>query len=351
MKKIFLLILLMLFACGKKNNFTWSNYSLEEALSLNTDKIIFLDFYNDNWGGCVRLEAETLSNDKVIEFANKNLISIKIDAWDNKEGSEIFNHYNGIYIPLLIFLDGSGNEIERIIGYKNVEEFLTILNNVLNNTDTFMSLFDQYTQGDTNSDLIDKLSHKSETRNNDSLSTELYSIILNNESKYDTSIIERADFYFAKSALKNGDSSKINDFISSYKGSDRVVDAYNQLVYHYKSTKDTLLEINTLKKTVDLFSDNPSILNRYAWRMTELNTELKDALEKIDNALLLTEKTNPSYPQLLDTKAEVLWRMDLFDDAIIIIDEAISIDDEYQYYKDQRDKFKKSKSKVNTDSI
>jgi len=214
-----------------------------------------------------------------------------------------------------------------------------------------MSLFEKYTKGDKNSDLIDKLSYKSEIRNNDSLSTELYSIILNNQSKYDTSIIERADFYFAKLELKNDNISKMNNFINSYTESDRVGDAYNQLAYYYRNVKDTLSEISTLKKMVDKFSNNPSSLNGYAWRMSELNKELKDALNKIDKALSLTEKDNPSYPQLLDTKAEILWRMDLFDDAIIIIDEAISIDDEYQYYKDQRDKFKKSKSEINADSI
>jgi len=48
MKKIILLTLLLLFSCGKKNNFIWTTYSLEETLSLNTDKIIFLDFYSDN---------------------------------------------------------------------------------------------------------------------------------------------------------------------------------------------------------------------------------------------------------------------------------------------------------------
>jgi len=52
MKKIFLLSVLILFSCGKKSElkskFPWSQYSLEEALTLNSDKIIFLDFYNDN---------------------------------------------------------------------------------------------------------------------------------------------------------------------------------------------------------------------------------------------------------------------------------------------------------------
>ena len=143
----------------------------------------------------------------------------------------------------------------------------------------------------------------------------------------------------------------MNDFIESYKDSDKVVDAYNQLAYHYRTIKDTLSEINTLKKIVNRSPDNSSLLNQYAWRMTELNKELKDGLEKINKALLLTDKTDPSYPQLLDTKAEVLWKMDLFDEAIKVIDEAISIDSEYKYYQEQRNKFKKSKSEININSI
>ena len=248
-------------------------------------------------------------------------------------------------------MNGEGEEIESDVGFYNVDDFLLLANNVLSNTGTFMRLLEKYKQGDKSPDLINKLSYKSETKNNDSLSTELYSIILNNQSKYDSSITERANFYFAKLALKDGDINKMNNFINSYKISDRIGDAYNHLVYYYKSNKDTLLEVRTLKKMVDKFPDNPSTLNRYAWRMTELNKELKDALEKINKGLLLIDKDDSSYPALLDTKAEILWRMDLFDEAIKVIDEAISIDSEYEYYKEQRDKFKKSKSKIKVDSI
>ena len=106
-----------------------------------------------------------------------------------------------------------------------------------------------------------------------------------------------------------------------------------------------------MKKIIEIFPDNSSSLNRYAWRMTELNKELNDALEQINKGLLLTDKNDSSYPQLLDTKAEVLWRMDLFDEAIEVINEAINIDDKSKYYKDQKQKFKESKSKVDTDSI
>ena len=214
-----------------------------------------------------------------------------------------------------------------------------------------MSLFEKYKQGDKNSNLIDKLSSKSEMKNNDSLSIELYSIILNNESEYASSVTERAVFYFAKLSLKEGNINKMNNFIVSYKESSRIGDAYNQLAYYYKTNKDTLLEVNTLKKMLDEFPDSPSLLNRYAWRMTEVNKELNDALEKINTGLSLTEKTDSSYPALLDTKAEVLWKMDLFDEAIKVIDEAINIDKESEYYNKQKKKFQESKSKIKVNSI
>ena len=37
----------------------------------------------------------------------------------------------------------------------------------------------------------------------------------------------------------NKDVNKMNKFIDFYKGSDRIADAYNQLVYYYKSNKDS----------------------------------------------------------------------------------------------------------------
>lgn len=48
MKKYLLIMALIIFSCSKKEKFEWSSYSLEEALALNSNKIIFLDFYSDN---------------------------------------------------------------------------------------------------------------------------------------------------------------------------------------------------------------------------------------------------------------------------------------------------------------
>ena len=46
MQHLILIMILFLFGCSEK--YPWADLSLEEALALKSDKIIFLDFYSDN---------------------------------------------------------------------------------------------------------------------------------------------------------------------------------------------------------------------------------------------------------------------------------------------------------------
>jgi len=46
---LFIFLSIILFSCSdEKSIYPWSDMSYEEAINLNTDKIIFLDFYYDN---------------------------------------------------------------------------------------------------------------------------------------------------------------------------------------------------------------------------------------------------------------------------------------------------------------
>ena len=46
---------------------------------------------------------------------------------------------------------------------------------------------------------------------------------------------------------------------------------------------------------------------------------------------------------IIDTEAEVLWKLKRYDEAIAAIDRSLAIDPESQYYKDQKKKFIESK--------
>tara|TARA_B100001029_G_C14971711_1_gene400641 strand:- start:55 stop:789 length:735 start_codon:yes stop_codon:yes gene_type:complete len=241
------------------------------------------------------------------------------------------------------------------VGYQDANDFLLTLNNVLNNQDTFISLFKKYNQGNRSVDLIDKLSIKSEERQDNELSSELYQFILDRVSEFDVEVYQRAKFYFAKQALKDDDTSKIKLFISNYNESNKLGPAYMELIRFYASKKDTLQEVETYKNMINSFIDSDiisisrksSLLNSYAWRMGELELNLEDALSKSTKSIQMVDslgdKAISNKPMLLDTKAEILWKMHKIDEAIIIIDKAIEMDPKSQYYKDQKIKFKNSK--------
>ena len=218
-----------------------------------------------------------------------------------------------------------------------------------------MSEEEKYNQGNRNVDLIDKLSIKSEERQDNELSSELYQFILDRVSEFDVEVYQRAKFYFAKQALKDDDTSKIKLFISNYNESNKLGPAYMELIRFYASKKDTLQEVETYKNMINSFIDSDiisisrksSLLNSYAWRMGELELNLEDALSKSTKSIQMVDslgdKAISNKPMLLDTKAEILWKMNEIDEAIIIIDKAIEMDPKSQYYKDQKIKFKNSK--------
>ena len=94
------------------------------------------------------------------------------------------------------------------------------------------------------------------------------------------------------------------------------------------------------------FPENINVLNSYAWRMTEIETNLEDALEKVKKAVILSAANPSSQANIIDTEAEVLWKLKRFDAAIEAIERAIKIDGENQYFKDQKEKFIQSKKET-----
>ena len=73
-----------------------------------------------------------------------------------------------------------------------------------------------------------------------------------------------------------------------------------------------------------------------------VQSDLEDALQKVDIALILTGQEHKGYANILDTKAEVLWKMGNIKDAVLIIEEALKIDSDSEYYQSQKEKFLQS---------
>ena len=367
------LLFLVILSCSINNDYPWTNIALDEIINNNTDKLVLVDFETEWCVWCDRLDTDTYTDQRVIEFAKKNLISKKIDAEKNN-GPQQKKKYRVKGYPTILLLDSEGNEIDRIIGYRPPEEFFNELNRIKNRENTLSDLITRYKQSINNSsvkiDLAEKYILMNLPDSARSLLDNIYSyqkkkhqldfsVSFNLSQLYykirslDRSIeildqivesgVDSSDIaYFFRILYKSKRSSDIDallEYAELSENIDRKQKSYWQIIRILKKYKrEPDLEAELYLKVIDLYTSDykylPSLLNSFAWRMTELEKNLDNALVKINKALEYGEDI-----KILDTKAEVLWKLNRSEEAVEIIEKCILSDPQNKYYKDQKKKF------------
>ena len=182
---------------------------------LSDEKLIMLDFYATWWGGCNLLDADTFSNSEVAQHAAENLISVKVDV-DKKEGSDLFSTFNGTVLPTLIFLDSSGNEIDRIIGYLPAEQYQARVAEIEGNMNTLGACIQKYENGERTSHLLFTMAQKYTDRNESDAAKKYYVELLESFPDVDEDMASTARFELAYDEFKNGNMDPFNEFVNKF---------------------------------------------------------------------------------------------------------------------------------------
>ena len=146
-------------------------------------------------------------------------------------------------------------------------------------------------------------------------------------------------------ARENNDPAPLIAFVEQETNTDVLPKALEALKDFYKRTKNKVAEADIYRRYVDLMSgmhkESTSLLNGYAWRMTQLELNMENALERINQgiALLAADESPREKAQIMDTKAEVLWKLGRIDEAVTVMDECITLQPEDKYYQEQKTKF------------
>lgn len=88
------------------------------------DKPLFVYFRSETCGWCRKFEAETFTNQSVIETLNENFILVSIDVYQQKNETRGFGVFG---TPTSVFLYPNSTEILRIRGYTDNQTFLNII--------------------------------------------------------------------------------------------------------------------------------------------------------------------------------------------------------------------------------
>jgi len=151
-----LLFQLSLFACTFSDSSLFQsplNYEDVFDLAKNEGKSVMLYFHFDQCGSCRQMERSTLVDQDVIDFFNENFMSYEVNTRKG-EGVEINETYKVRMHPAFIFLDPSGNELNKVIGEFSPEEFLSHAKNALDPEKTFAYYKSEYNLGNRDSDFM-----------------------------------------------------------------------------------------------------------------------------------------------------------------------------------------------------
>ena len=102
---------------------------LDAAIASANGKTVMLDFYADWCTSCKEMGKLTFSDAKV-KAGLANIVLLQADVTENNENDQALLKRFGLFGPPgIIFFDKTGAELKtRVIGYKNAEDFMQVLN-------------------------------------------------------------------------------------------------------------------------------------------------------------------------------------------------------------------------------
>ena len=114
---------------SERQSIEWRPYT--ETAVAGTQKAMIIDFYADWCIPCKELDAMTFSDPKVIE-QSKNFNAYKADMTKSlsDEVSALRTKYNIVGVPTVLIINSRGEEVHRITGFVNSNEFLKFIENV-----------------------------------------------------------------------------------------------------------------------------------------------------------------------------------------------------------------------------
>jgi tetratricopeptide (TPR) repeat protein len=222
-------------------------------------------------------------------------------------------------------------------------EYLLRIEDIAKERNTLHDYLARYERGELSADIIAAIAMKYEDRKENAKAAEFYSILINDYPDPSSEYYKQGKYFLASHEFINGNENALKDYVNDNPDSPFHFKAYRKMVFHYADIGKREKELVAYREMLSIFPDHPGALNAYAWRMAEIETNLEDALIKVRKAVEITADNPNQQANIIDTEAEVLWKLNRFDKAIETIERAIFIEPDNQYFRDQKEKFLESR--------
>ena len=286
----------------------------------------------------------------MIAYATGNFVSMKVDA-ENGEGVDLARRYHITGYPTIIFARAEGGEVDRIIGYLPPAEFLEETARITAGTNTLESLRAEIAGNPHNLGAFVLYGWKMDDRE---MYTESFDVWRSVQLLSEDGTPERglAVFKVAEATAKIDTlPDALQDYLATGGETEYTAKAMRGVIGIHRTRHNAAAEAASYKELADYSIRTEAatfqLMNGYAWRMTQLEQNLDDALERIRLGLaLVTEENADIRWELLDTEAEVLYKLGRADEALSVIAEAIELQPDENYLQEQKTKFEAMLAKM-----
>ncbi|TFV97629.1 DUF255 domain-containing protein [Algoriphagus kandeliae] len=143
MKKLFLLFgfLFLAFTGYSQDKITWLKFEEAVAANQSNPKMLLVDVYTDWCGWCKKMDAETFTDPKVIEYINSNFYAVKLNAEDTQRtfdfmGKKFSEAQMAAAMrvrsyPNFVVIEPKLQNIAQLPGYREPDAFLAGLNELI----------------------------------------------------------------------------------------------------------------------------------------------------------------------------------------------------------------------------
>lgn len=138
------------------------------AKARKENKLLFVDCYTTWCAPCKKMDLEIYSSPIVSRFMNDKFICIRLQMDttknDNDEIKKLYNiardieeRYKVGQYPTYLFFSPDGSVIHKDIGYKNIDDFISLTTSVLDSKKGYYILIESYKRGALNYSNLDSL--------------------------------------------------------------------------------------------------------------------------------------------------------------------------------------------------
>ncbi len=314
---------------------------LEQALkeARARDAVVMVDVYADWCGPCQRYDKEVFALDDVNK-AVAGAIPVKINA-EKGEGPSIVERYHVVGYPTILFLNARGQEIDRIFGYLEPEDFKKKAGDFIAGRQTITDLQKKLAAAPGDHALRFEVGERLVIRGDLKAALPLLAPIFDHDKVNAHGFAPKIHHLLGKYAYLRGKKDyalatlHLSAIIDRYPDSPEAKGAPYDLATAWHGAGEAAKAMETFERWIAAEAGSAGRYNAVAWFCFQKDFELDQGIAIAKRGLAV----DPKASFLWDTLAELHHKRGQKAEAVSAIKEAIKLDPGDKYYKEQLDKF------------